>query len=448
MPSPHVIEFSHMSICFFDYIHAILPTIHRQTFDRRLHDHTPAASGSPLLYIIMALGTLTSDVNFRQGKIDMIDQWADKAKQLLDKRLGTRVEVEETLQAAVYIVLYDYMQANMLDMWMNLGKVLRFVSFLGLDRMDAPSSWISTFTPPARNHQDRETRRKAIWALNFLDKYLPCLTGYSPSLVDATFKVNYPIEDEEFQKSDFVQPLKPFTAELPHTHKKEIEYTSEAQDERESDPLIICFRASVILQRIIQLNNSVHNIEHKDIEETKQERESERMRCMHALHHFDYSLYKQGNSIRADDRPKQHVLAHAVLSISWILLWQPHTQSISAPDRGAKFSLETAVKRATSTQFFLEDAGAACPSALENPLLAPAIYGAIHVSILGQYLEEEQSTECKYQVQELLDILEDASEFWKPAAMKFRAGILHTLEKDAAEIDRNPRQYLAQVCTF
>lgn len=183
---------------FFSQYHILLPCLHQNSFMSRVSRDRFLAQPNALIWAVLAVAANTHSNTTLQA---CCLPWLSKARELFDASIKTLCHPTETLQAAVWIIFQAYVMADMSEMWVFLGKACRLASLLGWDRVDSTRTVASPFAPAPKDFQEKEERRKTIWALFYLDRAMSSLCGWPVAIDDNLFMVNFPIDDEAFQSS-------------------------------------------------------------------------------------------------------------------------------------------------------------------------------------------------------------------------------------------------------
>jgi Fungal specific transcription factor domain len=180
---------------FFTTCHQFLPCIHQQSFMDQISDVSPSMQRDPRFWAIVAVAAYQ--------RYDVLDSqqatWICRATELVDSNIKSMANPVETLQACVWIIYQSYVTASMTEMWVFLGKACRFANLLGFDKVDCNITAPSPFAPSPCQTQEKETRRKIMWALLFLDRHMSCLAGWSLAVDDRQFQVHFPASDAIYQ---------------------------------------------------------------------------------------------------------------------------------------------------------------------------------------------------------------------------------------------------------
>ncbi|KAL9005162.1 MAG: hypothetical protein Q9188_002036 [Gyalolechia gomerana] len=182
---------------FFVRYHSFLPCIHRKTLLDRVKQGGASIASNPLIWSILAVaapGHSDHGVQVLQKK------WLARARFLFDRNVCHTMLPTQSLQAAVWVGFQAWISANLTEAWFIVGKACQLANVLRLDQMDSPrSKQLISMTPRPRNAIEVEEQRKAMWSLLCMERSLACLGGFTLSVDERYFQVNYPIDDEAFQ---------------------------------------------------------------------------------------------------------------------------------------------------------------------------------------------------------------------------------------------------------
>jgi hypothetical protein len=107
----------------------------------------------------------------------------------------------ELIQAACCLILHAFAAGEYTTGWLLLGKAWRQACSFGLNRVDANPEGILGMLPPAKDWQEKEERRKAMWTLFLLDRGMSFPSGRPHAIDDRQFMVNLPIGDALLQET-------------------------------------------------------------------------------------------------------------------------------------------------------------------------------------------------------------------------------------------------------
>lgn len=190
--------FDLLQIFFADY-HPFLPCIHHRTYLKNVKSDAEAAKSSPLLWAILSVAVSRQgqpNVRFLQYR------FLTRAKCLFDRQHSQSDFSVQTLQAAVWIIFQAYASGDLTEAWLFLGKACRLAALLGLVQIDHDPAKRSYSVLRSQNKIDQEEKRKTVWTLFLLDRFISCLGKLPLAIDERLFQVNFPIDDEIFQNAD------------------------------------------------------------------------------------------------------------------------------------------------------------------------------------------------------------------------------------------------------
>ncbi|KAF2685973.1 hypothetical protein K458DRAFT_386981 [Lentithecium fluviatile CBS 122367] len=192
---------------------ALLRIVHLPSFNKsfeRLYETTPENyshtenSFLPLLYAVLALGTLFSKSDSSDTDLDQVGYEANieagykyfrASRQLLD--IADCRDLT-SLQAIVFMIQFLQSSAKLSTCYAYIGVALRSAIRMGLHR-----SFNINFSPI-----EAETRKRLFWVIRRMDTYVGAMLGLPYFLVDDDVDQDYPTEvDDEYITETEIRPM-------------------------------------------------------------------------------------------------------------------------------------------------------------------------------------------------------------------------------------------------
>lgn len=102
----------------------------------------------------------------------------------------------EALQSLLLVVWYEFSEADLSRAWMSLGRAIRLMKLLELDRIDAGdsragASGFRVSLPTPENPVENEEKRRTFWVVFILDCHV-------------AMKMNYPVTFRQLEVSPYI----------------------------------------------------------------------------------------------------------------------------------------------------------------------------------------------------------------------------------------------------
>lgn len=118
--------------------------------------------------------------------------WFERAKSLYKSVDFNPDEGVDVVLAACCLVLQAFAVGEYTTGWLILGTAWRQACSIGLNRIDSNPEGIPGISTPARNLQEKETRRRVMWTLFILDRGMSFPAGRPHAIDDRYFVINLP----------------------------------------------------------------------------------------------------------------------------------------------------------------------------------------------------------------------------------------------------------------
>lgn len=185
---------------FFQDYHKYLPCLHRKSIYDLIENDNSVSERSPLILALLAVAATSHKVKIIQ---ELQQEWLQRAKRLWHVSVASTDNPTRNIQAAVYILFADILNANINESWLFLGTASRYASLMGADRIDCPNApKPSDIAWRPNDSVDTEERRRSMWALRTIDTKLSSLCGMPLAIDDRMFNVNFPAHENAFQDGD------------------------------------------------------------------------------------------------------------------------------------------------------------------------------------------------------------------------------------------------------
>ena len=201
VPSHEII--SQLVTIFFNVIHPLLPCLHRNRF---LADILPGGRLSQPCALLFAVLAISAPMHPDPAVHARSAEWLHLCRQHFEMAIQLGRFSLYNVQAAIWCTFKSFVIADMPPCWIMLGNAYRMAIPLGLHRVDAVR--YHSFLPPPTTESQKEERRRIMWAIYRLDRYLSFCCGWPMAIQDKELCTNYPVEEYIFQNSDTMEVCK------------------------------------------------------------------------------------------------------------------------------------------------------------------------------------------------------------------------------------------------
>lgn len=437
---------------FFERNHFYFPLFHRQSM-MELVDTGELAQNCPLL--LFAIMALAAKFHPEPSVRVLQASFYEKSRALYEATTHLPEQPLQTLQAAACITHYAFSVGDHSDAALTIGKAWRQTVSLGFHHLDTPSRLVlpGVTAPDTDKWREKEQRRRALWVMFIMDRSMCFKAGLVHTIDDRQISVFLPMHEDFFQNSE-TPPDMQNAVLYPHNSKAFINTLKTIVRSNTR-----CMMQFIILAHSLMGRISEHMFspvfgqddpQHLDEREQLEQNLAE-MRLMLPRYATDLpAAYREDfrhviwlrmtmdvNTISLHHRPQpgHQSGAHVGSSV---------TDSSTATVQEDRW--QHCVVAAQSTVSLIREASAITTDLLMNPFLVASIFTSARILVIeyvlsaptGDALDADlprcQRTALRDQLEVMVLIFERLSEAFGGVMDKFRVGLLHQLNSDAASI--------------
>lgn len=180
LPPPDMVEELHH--IYFTKKHPTLPILHRPRYLMAMANTMPRLRPPVALqYIVWALAASVSDkyANFHRHYYERARHYFERDEM---KGMGESMMTVPHVQALALIASYEFQALMFPRAWQSSGKASRLALMMSLHRVDGAAMEIKQCLPAAKDHIEREERRRTYWLCFQEDRYASIGTGWPMTL--------------------------------------------------------------------------------------------------------------------------------------------------------------------------------------------------------------------------------------------------------------------------
>lgn len=360
---------------------------------------------SPLPWAVIAVGALLDpDPAIRsQGS-----QWAEAAQRRFNVLARSMKNVDETLAASVWIVMYNFVTAQGTPALLDLAQALRLARIVGYDTLDskhlARSSLLTHPHDPRAKMLILGRRRRTIYALMMLENIFGSVTGWGISNINDRMDVH--TAEHAWNNDDDKNTM------------SRVQYLYELVQE-----------TFVMLGKVLAIRDAkdreenLHGVADERLVETTQACEE----LIQSMGEKTLLLFPM-----LDDASHSSTMAIWLIVMPGfckILLDQPgancgsHSFTANEKCGRAAHIITRHLVRAKSISI----------SILQNPLLGPVFYLVCRILVLDWRLRGNR--EAQVRIYEVLDMMGRASIGWEALALKYKSSILYDMARSDEQLE-------------
>ncbi|KAI9848272.1 MAG: hypothetical protein M1837_000536 [Sclerophora amabilis] len=425
---------------FFSDIHKYLPCLHRSKFLADIDEEGALERPTALILSVLAAATsIHPDPGLKRNGAD----WNTQAKRMFDSAVTQGQFSLPNLQAAVWMIFYGFIVADMAEVWVLLGKAYRMACPLGFHQIDTKRTGVVGFARPPRTLEEKEERRRVMWALYLLDRGLSSGCGWPLAINDRHFMVNFPIEDDVFQSADNEDFANAFSEPFVHASFTSPTFSSPNGDSQTCYSLVL--KINVLMGRIMEYNND------PDPFSCPEQRSNEFDELVAQLTRFSVSLPPKYTSLLGTSKAEGGMLLwlNFLLHSCFVLLHHPTVSESSSSSSLSNVRSPTSVSPgsvpngAQSSEFLrclaavkniialINDAAIISSESLLNPFFAP-IYAVCARILVVHFLETGDQT-SRSNIDLLLLVLDRMP--WTAMVNKYKNTTLRDLTRDPRSVN-------------
>ncbi|KAL8825566.1 MAG: hypothetical protein Q9170_007746 [Blastenia crenularia] len=185
---------------YFKSMHPSLPMIHPYRYQAAmgLSPHM-----RPPVCLRYAMWCLASNLSARYRSHQEIFYRRARRYAEIDemKGLGESFVTVAHAQAWVLIATYEFQMMFFPRAWASVGRAVRLVLMMGLNRLDGTGLDVKQVLAPARDWTEKEERRRVFWMAFCTDRYASMGTGWPVAIDERDIITNLPANEENYEKS-------------------------------------------------------------------------------------------------------------------------------------------------------------------------------------------------------------------------------------------------------
>ncbi|KAL8649840.1 MAG: hypothetical protein Q9210_004160 [Variospora velana] len=185
---------------YFKYIHPSIPMIHPYRFRATMalcpHMRPPICQR-------YAMWCLAANLSGRyHSHQEIFYRRARKYAEMDEmKGLGEAFVSIAHAQCWILIATYEFQMMFFPRAWASVGRAVRLVLMMGLNRLDGAGLAVKQVLPDARDWTEREERRRTFWMAYCTDRYASMGTGWPLAMDERDILTNLPSNEESYEQS-------------------------------------------------------------------------------------------------------------------------------------------------------------------------------------------------------------------------------------------------------